>query len=483
MGDSRRALRGLILRAMLDSARIASLRAAPLAAAILLLAPAAPRAQEPQATIPVARFALENGLQVVLHRDPTVPLVAVNVNYNVGSGDERVGRTGFAHLFEHLMFMGTVRVPQGSYDAWMEAAGGWNNAWTSEDRTDYYDVGPRELLRTLLWMEADRMEALGSVLGQEQLDLQRDVVRNERRESENEPYGVVWFELPGLLFPQGHPYAHPVLGSHEDLVAASVEDVRSFFATWYAPRNASLVVAGDFDPAQAEAWIREYFGGIGNSPEAVTAQRATAQPAAAAPGRRVLGDRVHSARIVFCWRTAPLLLDQDAHLDIAATVLAGGKASRLYRALVHGQELAQDVMAVQFSGRLESVFYVQATVREGVDPQVLEQAMAAEIEKLRAEGPSDDELLRARAGIQHAFVRRLDGVEGRASLLNGYMAIKGTPDWIDQDRKRYLDASTDSVRQTAAASLDPAHQVVIVVQPREDDGAEPAAPAGEEVAP
>jgi predicted Zn-dependent peptidase len=447
-----------------------------LALALLWSVPAF--AQGEDATIPYSTFTLDNGLQVVLHQDPTVPLVAVNLNYNVGSSDEPEGRTGFAHLFEHLMFMGTQRVPQGKFDGWMEGAGGWNNAWTSEDRTDYYDVGPKELLETLLWMEADRMEALGNVLGQEQLDLQRDVVRNERRERENSPYGVVWLEISELMYPAGHPYAHAVLGSHEDLVAASVEDIRTFFNTWYAPRNATLVVAGDFEREQAERWIRDYFGGISNPPESETAQRASADFGPAEPKRQVFTDKVHTPRVLFVWRTPKTLTQADAELTIGSNILQEGKASRLYRSLVHGQELATDVVAFQWGGRLESVFMVWATAREGVTVETLEAALSEQVELLRAEGPTEDELQRARAGIEHGFVRALDGVAGRASLLNTYIASVGTPDYIDQDRQRYRDATIESLKATLAEHLDPAHRVTMVVEPEpEPDSTE----TGEEV--
>ena len=425
-----------------------------------------------ESALPHTRFQLDNGLRVVLHVDDTVPLVAVNLNYDVGSADEVKGRTGFAHLFEHLMFMGTRRVPQGKFDSWMEGAGGWNNAWTSEDRTDYYDVGPRELLETLLWMEADRMEALGGSVDETKLGLQRDVVRNERRQrTENTPYGLVYITLPELLYPAGHPYAHPVIGSHEDLQAASVDDVRAFFATWYAPSNASLVVAGDFDPAVAEGWVRRYFGGIANSAEANEAKRAEATFGPAVASRTEVEDRVKSPRVIFVSRSAPHLTDQDAALDVAATVLSEGKASRLYRALVHEQKLAVDVYAGQWSGRLESSFAVWATAREGVEVAQLETALAAELSRLVETGPVDDELNRAKAGIAHAFARRLDGVAGRASLMNGYMSEKDTADWLAQDRARYDRATPESVRAAVAEALDPAHRVTLIVVPKPEGGA------------
>jgi zinc protease len=440
-------------------------------ALLLLLVGCAPaNAKAPtEPTIPHTRFQLDNGLDVVLHVDATVPLVAVNLNYNVGAADEVPGRTGFAHLFEHLMFMGTERVPQGKFDTWMETAGGWNNAWTSEDRTDYYDVGPKELLETLLWMEADRLQALGDSIDQEKLDLQRDVVRNERRQtSENRPYGVVRLTLPGLMYPAGHPYAHPVIGSHEDLQAASVGDVQTFFSTWYAPKNASLVIAGDFEPAQAESWVRAYFGGLTNPGEAATGKRAVAAYERGPAKREVVEDRVNRPRVLFLARTAALYTDRDAELDVLATILSKGKASRLQRALVHQRKLATDVYAAQWSGRLESAFVVWATAREGVTVEALEAALATELDALRSEGPLPDEVVRAQAGIAHAFARRMDGVAGRASMMNTYLANKGTPDWLAADRARYDRITPEVLAAAAGEVLDPAHRITLVVVPKSE---------------
>ena len=449
--------------------RTPSLLAALTAVALALPALAA----EPE--IPHTAFEPDNGLKVILHADDTVPTVAVNINYNVGSSDEPAGRTGFAHLFEHLMFMGTRRVPQGKFDQWMEGGGGWNNAWTAEDRTDFYDVGPRELLETLLWMEADRLQDLGPSIDQAKLDLQRDVVRNERRQTiENAPYGVVWLELPGLLYPPGHPYAHPVIGSHEDLQQASVQDVQDFFATWYAPRNASLVVAGDIDPEVTEGLVRRLFSGIENPPQSLEAKRSTATFEPAVATRKELSDQVHAARVIFASRTPAHFSPEDAQLDILSTVLASGKASRLYRSLVDEQGLAQDVFAAQSSGRLESVFTVWATAREGVDVAALEQALAAQLEQARTEPLQPDEVDRARASIEHAFWRGLDGVAGKAAQLNTYQSVLGDPDWIARDLDRYRQATPELIQRAAAAALDPEHRVTIVVVPEQgaDEGAE-----------
>ena len=211
--------------------------------------------------IPFTSSRLANGMTVILHVDHSLPIVATNITYRVGSRFEAARRTGFAHLFEHLMFMGTRRVPTKAFDGLMEAAGGWNNADTSEDRTEFYDVAPPQALPLLLWLEADRQRDLGPLMTQEKLDAQRDVVRNERRQNtENQPYGIVELRIPELLFPEGHPYHHPVIGSHEDLEAATVADVQAFFSQWYDPANASLVVAGDFDPALATVDIDRLFG-------------------------------------------------------------------------------------------------------------------------------------------------------------------------------------------------------------------------------
>lgn len=312
----------------------------------------------PTIDIPFRQFSLDNGLIVIFHEDHALPLVTVNMSYRVGSKDEPPGRTGFAHLFEHLMFMGTARVPRGMFDGWMEGEGGWNNAWTSEDRTDYYDVGPAHILPLLLWLEADRLADLGKQIDQTKLDLQRDVVRNERRQStENEPYGITELRLPELVFAPDHPYHHPVIGSHEDLQAASVADVQGFFAKWYVPNNASLVVAGDFDPAAAEALIRQYFSGLARAPdprEGVT--RAFEPTVAAVTTPETVKDRVDQPRVIFAWQTPAHFTPGDAELAVLGSILSAGKASRLYQTLVYDQKVAQDVYAAQENGVLASRF-------------------------------------------------------------------------------------------------------------------------------
>ncbi|MCB9527828.1 MAG: insulinase family protein [Myxococcales bacterium] len=435
-----------------------------LAFAAALLAPAPAPASAPD--IPHKTFTLDNGLVVIIHEDRRVPLVAVNLDYRVGSADEPKGRTGFAHLFEHLMFMGTAEVGRGEFDAIMEAEGAWNNAWTSNDRTNYFEVGPSHALPLLLWLEADRLLGLGRAIDQEKLDLQRDVVRNERRQtSENTPYGAMWLELPGMIYPEGHPYHHPVIGSHEDLQAATVADVQQFFARWYVPRNASLVVAGDVDAAEVERQVRALFGPIPAGAPPREGERKPEPPAPPAVADREIEDRVDQARAVFVWRTPAEYHDGDAALDLLAAALADGKSSRLYQALVYGEEVAQDVFAAQMSGRIGSEFIVWATGRDGIDAAALQARLEAALAKAIA-AVDDDDVARARAKTRKAFVEQLQSVHGRASALNGYQSALGRPDYVAEDLARYTALDAAALRAAAAQYLTPAHRATLRVRPR-----------------
>ncbi len=417
-------------------------------------------------SLPFRRFTLDNGLVVIFHEDHGAPLVAVNVAYRVGSKDEAAGRTGFAHLFEHLMFMGTERVPRGAFDAWMEALGAWNNAWTSEDLTVYYESGPSHALPLLLWLEADRMQALGGQIDQTKLDLQRDVVRNERRQtSENTPYGLVELELPKLMFPPGHPYHHPVIGSHEDLQAASVADVRQFFAQHYVPSNASLVVAGDFDPVATEAQVRALFGPLSRG-EARPRPSPLKPEVVAAREPVTVQDRVDQARTHFVWQTPANFEPDDAALSLLATILATGKASRLERALIYELGLAQDVGASQLSGTLVSRFVVQATAREGVALERLEAAMDDALAQVAARGVTEDELRRALNGLETQLLLGLQPVLERASLLNLYEAQHGDPGQLARDLERYRRVTVGEIQAAAARWLEKGRRGVLRVLPK-----------------
>jgi len=441
--------------------------AATVIAAAGLFATEAAAKQGDTLDVPFTKYSLGNGLTVILHEDHALPLVTVNIMYKVGSRFEEPRRTGFAHLFEHLMFMGTARAPTKMFDAWMEAEGGWNNAWTSEDRTDYFDVGPSHSLPLLLWLEADRLSSLDKQMTLVKLDAQRDVVRNERRQtSENQPYGKVELRLPELLYPEGHPYHHPVIGSHEDLQAATVDDVKTFFRRWYAPNNASLVVAGDFDPAKVKPEIERLFGWI---PKAeVPAAPPAAEPKLTKVVRETIPDNVALPKIVMAWHSPAHYTQGDATLDLLGAILSQGKASRLYKALVYDKPLAQDVDAEQRSQDLSSTFVIEAIAQPGVSLDTLEAAIDAEVAKVLQKPVSDEELVRAKNQYETAFVSRLQSVQARAALLNQYQMAKGDPGWTEQDLARYRAVTPASLQATAKSVLDPNARVILRVVPKDE---------------
>ncbi|MES2641697.1 MAG: pitrilysin family protein [Myxococcota bacterium] len=413
--------------------------------------------------IPFERYDLPNGLQVILHEDHSLPQVVVDIWYQVGSKDEAPGRSGFAHMFEHLMFMGTDRLPGSGFDQVMEAYGGANNAWTMEDATNYYEIGPPNLLSTFLWMEADRMEALGKAMTQEKVDLQREVVRNERRQSyEDEPYGVAWLEVPTLLYPAGHPYAHTVIGSHEDLQAASLQDVKDFFASWYVPNNASLVVAGDFDPATVKPLIEKYFGHIPKrdlparpNPAVVSAPQK--------PGVEV-ADQVQFPQVNLFWHTPASYAEGDAELQLLASLLGEGESSRLYEALVVGG-LAQDLTVMQMPTQLGSAFVVSATAMDKIAPEQLEKAILAQIAAVATKAPSAPEMTRLKNQFEYGFLSGLESLLQRATQLNEYDAYTGSPDYLAKDLARFRGATAEGLQKAAATWLKPELAAKIVVRP------------------
>ena len=424
--------------------------------------------------IPFTKRTLPNGLTVILHEDHALPFVAVDAMVKVGSHFEEQGRTGFAHLFEHLMFMGTKRVPTKMFDTWMEAEGGSNNAWTSEDRTDFHEVGPAHSLPLLLWLEADRFSSLGQDMTQEKLDTQREVVRNERRQSyENQPYAKADLRLPELLYPEGHPYHHPVIGSHADLQAATVGDVKAFFARWYAPNNVSLVVAGDIDPAKVGPEIDRLFGWMPRSelpPEA-----APPTPVLKGVVRETRTDEVKLPKIIMAWHSPKHFAPGDAELDLFAEILQHGKASRLYKALVYDHPLAQEVSAAQHSQDLSSYFSIEAIAQPGVSLDTLEGAIDAELAKATAAPPTAEELSRAQNQFETAFVERLEAVPARAALLNQYQQSVGDPGYAEKDLARYRAATAASVQVIAKQVLDPNARVILRVIPA-DAPKSPGAP-------
>ncbi|HKQ70196.1 MAG TPA: pitrilysin family protein [Polyangiaceae bacterium] len=422
----------------------------------------------PSLQLPYEETKLANGLTLVVHEDHALPQVATNLIYRVGSKDEQPGRTGFAHLFEHLMFLGTKRAPAKAFDDWMESAGGTNNAWTSSDFTDYHESGPSSLLPLFLWLEADRLETLGREIDKAKLDLQRDVVRNERRQTvENRPYGKVELRLPELMYPPSHPYHHPVIGSHADLEAASVEDVRTFFGQHYSPGNAALVVAGDVKASEVKSLVERSFGYIKPAPQAVASPPPSPLPPVKLDKvvRETIEDQVEMTKIVVAFPSPAHFQPGDAELDLFASILSSGKTSRLYKALVYEKSLAQSVNAAQDSSVLSSAFTLEIMVRPGVSADVVEKATDAILTEALAKPPTDEELQRAKNQIAFDFVDRLQSLAARARLLNMYWGEKGTPGYVAQDMARYERATPASVLARAKETINLNGRVILQVVP------------------
>ena len=410
------------------------------------------------------KYTLPNGLEVILHEDHSVPLVAVNTWYKVGSGDEQKGRTGFAHLFEHVMFMGSQNVPQGEFDKWLEAAGGNNNGSTTNDRTNYYEWLPSNALPLALWLDADRMGFLLPTMDQAKLDLQRDVVKNERRERvDNQPYGRADEIINAALFPSTHPYSWPVIGSMTDLSAASLDDVKSFFRTYYAPNNATLAIAGDFDSDSVKALVEKYFGAIPRGP-AMAARPTVPEQRLVRDTFLVLEDRVQLPRVFYAWRTTKAFAPDDAALDVLAYVLAGDKNSRLYKKLVYEMQVAQEVNALQQSGRLDGQFGVDVTPKPNQTAVSMAQLTDAEIKRVIDSGITPRELARAQNTIRAHFLDRLASNLGKADQLNFYNYFAGTPDYVQQDAERYDRVTAADVQRVARQYLG-APKVVLTVVP------------------
>jgi predicted Zn-dependent peptidase len=438
-----------------------------LAFSLLLVATASPAGatERTRLHVPIERFVLPNGLTVILHEDHRLPTVTLNLWFRVGAKDERAGRTGFAHLFEHLMFMGTKNVPNGSFDTIMEEAGGANNASTTEDRTDYYDSGPSNLLETFLWLEADRLSSLPDTMTQAKVDLQRDVVQNERRQRiENQPYGKVELVLPEKLYPADHPYHHPVIGSHEDLNAATADDVKAFFRQFYVPSNVSLVIAGDFQPAQARALVDKYFAWMPK--RKVPPHAAPAPVTLAKPERVTLTDAVQLPRVVLAWLSPGSFQPGDAACDLLAAMLGQGESSRLYQALVYERKLAQSVEVEQRSLRYGSQFVITATAQSGHSAAELEKAIDEELAHLAAGRPvTAGELERARARVETIALHEVETPDRMADAINLFEARFGDPTKIDSLFLGRYDAVTLPELQSWAQKVLQAPRVTIDVEP------------------
>jgi zinc protease len=435
--------------------------------ALVTLAPGA-AAQDAELAVPYTRFVLPNGLNVILHEDHTIPMVSVNIWYNVGSGREKPGRTGFAHLFEHILFEGSANVPEGKFDQWLEAAGGNNNGSTNSDRTNYYEDVPSNALELALFLESDRMGHLLGAMSPAKVDGQRDVVKNERRQSyENRPYGMAFLTLDSAMYPAGHPYSWPTIGSMDDLSAASYEDVVEFFRRYYVPGNATLAIAGDIDPARTRRMVEHWFADV--------AAGEPVPPLDAVPAvltrekRMVLEDRVQLPRLYMCWHTPALFAPGDAEMDLASGVLAGGKNARLYRRLVYDLQIAQDVSAFQGSQALSSQYCIVATARAGHGLGELETVIQEELNRLKTDPPGAREVQRVVNQARASFLGRLErigGFGGKADQLNSYYLNTGNPDYFNEDLARYQAIGPRDVAAAVARHLRDDARVVLSIVPQ-----------------
>jgi zinc protease len=407
------------------------------------------------------KYTLPNGLDVILVEDHKLPVTAVNVWYHVGPANEEPGLTGFAHLFEHMMFAATKHVPRGLADKLLEGAGVTDsNGSTGFDRTNYFDTVPSNQIELALWSHSDRMGYLLDVLDQTALSNQQDVVRNERRQNyENRPYGIVEEGLFHQLFDKSHPYYAVVIGSHADIQNAKLADIKNFFTRYYGPNNASLVITGDIDKVKTRALVAKYFGNFKRGPDVA---KPTAVTAPITKERRaVIEDTVELPRVFMGWLTSKAYQPGDAELSIAGQILGSGKTSRLYKALVYDKQIAQDVSASQDSNALTSIFTIDVTARPGHTAQEIEAAIDAELQALRTNGPTDKEVERARNTIETAMLSQIEKVSGKANQMNHYNQYLGDPGYLSKDIARYRAVTAADVRQAMMAQLQNTARAVV----------------------
>ncbi|MXX61119.1 MAG: insulinase family protein [Holophagales bacterium] len=405
--------------------------------------------------IPNTKYVLENGLRLIVHEDHKAPIVAVNVWYDVGAGDEKIGKTGFAHLFEHLMFNGSEHFNDDYFKPFDRVGATGMNGTTNQDRTNYFQVVPTTALDMALWMESDRMGHMRAAVDQARLDEQRGVVQNEKRQGENQPYGKVFLTIFENTYPDGHPYDHSTIGSMEDLNAASLADVHEWFDTWYGAANAVLVVAGDVEAEDVKARVEKYFGHIPSGPPLIKPDVSLARRSE--PSRIVLQDRVPQARVYKAWNVATVKDKSVDHLSLASDVLAAGKSSRLYKRLVYDDQIATDVSAFVMTRQFGSLFLVIATARPGQDLAEVEAVLDEELEAFLASGPTEAELARAQASTRASFIRgveRIGGFGGKSDVLAASEVYLGSPDGHKTTQANLLAATVADVHGAAVEWLD-----------------------------
>jgi zinc protease len=411
------------------------------------------------------KFTLPNGLQVILYEDHSLPTASINIWYHVGSKNEKVGRTGFAHLFEHMMFQGSEHHPT---DFSLENIGGEDNGSTKEDRTNYYTIFPSNYLERAMWLEADRMGYLLPAMTQEKLDIQRDVVKNERRQRmENTPYAKMFDYIAPAVYPQNHPYSWPVIGYMEDLSRASLDDVKDFFKNYYTPNNASLCIAGDFKPEEAKALVEKYFAPIPAGPPVDRPENWI--PVVDGVKRIRLEDRVNLPRVAYVWPTPAYYTPGDAELDMLSSVLTSGKTSRLYKTLVYDKQIAQDVSAGQTSKEISSEFTILITAKPGHSLEEIEQATDELLKDILDKGITPEELKVAQTEYEAGVVRSLETTSGFYSVsdqLNEYNTYLGDPNKFQWDLDRHMKLSPADIQRVAKQYLDLNHRAIIEVVPQ-----------------
>lgn len=398
------------------------------------------------------KYSLPNGLQVILYPDLSIPIVAVNLWYRVGSANERNGKTGFAHLFEHMMFQGSQNVPKEGHFKFIQEAGGSLNGSTSFDRTNYYETVPANYLELALWLESDRMGFMLPGLNQEKLDNQKDVVMNERRQRyENQPYGLAWEKLFSNLFSQDHPYSWPTIGWMDDIAKFELDDVKKFFEKYYSPSNASLVIGGNFDNSKSKDLVEKYFGEIkGTAPiqEIITPKQSLDKSQ-----KIIYEDNVQLPRIYLAWHTVKAFHEHDAVLDLLSDILTASKNSRLHKSLVFEKQIAQDISSFQYSGKLDGSFIIASTAKPGITLEKIKDEITKGINELISKGITENELMRAKNNIKSSYIFSLQKIDLITDHINHYNFYLNEPDSFLFDLSRYEQITREQIINAAQKFL------------------------------
>jgi zinc protease len=408
---------------------------------------------------------LNNGLEVILFNDKSLPIVSVNIWYRVGSANEVKGKTGFAHLFEHMMFQGSENVQKEMHFRYIQEAGGTLNGSTSIDRTNYYETVPSNNLDLALWLESDRMGFMLEGLTQEKLDNQKDVVMNERRQRyDNPPYGLAWELIFSNLFDESFPYHWPTIGWMKDIESYELDDVKNFFKTYYSPNNASLVIAGNFDESNILERVNKYFGDIPSSNN-IPDINPTLIPLAESK-KIIHHDNIQLPRLYLAWQTDKMFGKDDAALDILSEILGSNKNSRLYKSLVHEKQIAQDVSCFQYSAKFCGMFFIIVTAKPGIDLNEIYDEISTELEKLKVNGITKAEMIRTRNSIKSTFIYSLQNIERIADQLNMYNFALNEPNSFQKDLSRYEIITEENVKRIADKYLSE-NKVQLHIVPKE----------------